>query len=495
VPSYVLYCGTLLARARSMLVIGRTATPCASFALLALLALPLELARRSATVATSTDAACTEALAGTIRFDSASRRFQGCDGVGWSLLAFCCAPERPAPPRLSVSADCDLWLGWKPPRAHGSPVTSYSLVAATAPSSHAVAAPRVVYRGAQLGCCVADLGARLNGVWFTVTAHAVGGDSEPSEPVQLQRAPAPVAFEAEDEGTCDLGTGDVLRVFFDQPTNRAGEGQHGERSVLGPETVERLLSFSSSVGALTGRWRSAEVLELRVAPGAPPSQHGDPLLQHLVVNVRPEGGVSVAPPALSLPASGGSPPLRVPSCFLEGFEAAQLGTAWVIESTDLSAYSVSLDEHVHRSGRHALRLEGGRSASFDGLRAQLPPNARPRHVAFWVRASAIGNLGYLSLGGGSLQSSALFFHLRADGSAGLLSATGGWTHGAYRPLRWVHVQIDIEWPYRSVDLRLDGTLVASDVGFASSDVQHADEIHLFNFDEGTAWFDDIVIRL
>ena len=35
--------------------------------------------------------ACEQVQAGTIRFDHGTRRFQGCDGVAWSLLAFCSA--------------------------------------------------------------------------------------------------------------------------------------------------------------------------------------------------------------------------------------------------------------------------------------------------------------------------------------------------------------------------------------------------------------------
>lgn len=67
--------------------------------------------------------------------------------------------------------------------------------------------------------------------------------------------------------------------------------------------------------------------------------------------------------------------------------------------------------------------------------------------------------------------------------------------GQFEEQTWLHVRIDIEWPYRRADLWLDGKLIESGVGFASAEAQHADEIHLFNFDAGTVWWDDIVIRL
>ena len=36
-------------------------------------------------------------------------------------------------------------------------------------------------------------------------------------------------------------------------------------------------------------------------------------------------------------------------------------------------------------------------------------------------------------------------------------------------------------------------LIESGVGFASAAPQHADEIHLFNFDAGTVWWDDLTM--
>ena len=89
-------------------------------------------------------------------------------------------------------------------------------------------------------------------------------------------------------------------------------------------------------------------------------------------------------------------------CFLEGFEAETV-SSWAIESIDVSAYTVAVDTEVVRSGRHSLRLTGGSSVNFDGLRATLPSHARPRNIAFWLRTSAEGNVGYLTLGGISIQ--------------------------------------------------------------------------------------------
>ena len=67
---------------------------------------------------------CTSETAGTIFFDTAERRFKGCDGSYWSSLAFCCAPGQPEPPRLSRhTADrrTSIKLSWSPPEARGSP--------------------------------------------------------------------------------------------------------------------------------------------------------------------------------------------------------------------------------------------------------------------------------------------------------------------------------------------------------------------------------------
>ena len=137
----------------------------------------------------------------------------------------------------------------------------------------------------------------------------------------------------------------------------------------------RLLSFSSSLGAVTGVWREADLLELRMAPGAS-ALRDNPFTQHLTATTLPEGGLTVEKhdnhPALSLPSHATSPPLTVKGCFLEGFEGAQGMGSWVIESADAAAYTVLLDADVVHSGGHSLRLSGGSSMNFDGLSSKLP---------------------------------------------------------------------------------------------------------------------------
>ena len=85
--------------------------------------------------------------------------------------------------------------------------------------------------------------------------------------------------------------------------------------------------------------------------------------------------------------------------------------------------------------------------------------------------------------------------VQPDGTAGLRSSSGEWVSGAYSPLQWLHVRIDIEWPYRRAHLWLDGAPVANPVAFASDDALDADSIHLFNVDQGVVWWDDVVISL
>jgi len=41
------------------------------------------------------------------------------------------------------------------------------------------------------------------------------------------------------------------------------------------------------------------------------------------VRIKPEGLALVAPPGLSLAADSSSPPLKVPGCFVDGFEVRQ----------------------------------------------------------------------------------------------------------------------------------------------------------------------------
>ena len=46
-----------------------------------------------------------------------------------------------------------------------------------------------------------------------------------------------------------------------------------------------------------------------------------------------------------------------------------------------------------------------------------------------------------------------------------------------------------------LELTLDGQLISNDVEFAWEGSQSPLELHLFNFDSGTVWWDDFVITL
>ena len=149
---------------------------------------PLELVQPS----------CNPSTAGAIFFDSVEKQFKGCDGSYWSSLAFCCAPGRPDPPRLSREEEewetthpewthgSSLQLSWSAPEARGSPVSAYSVSRGLLNVSAGGATTWVeVCRGAALSCSVhgIDPSARYS---FVLTAYAAGGTSEPSEPAELQ---------------------------------------------------------------------------------------------------------------------------------------------------------------------------------------------------------------------------------------------------------------------------------------------------------------------
>ena len=53
-----------------------------------------------------------------------------------------------------------------------------------------------------------------------------------------------------------------------------------------------MLHFSSPVGPLVGRWRQADLLELRMAPGAA-ALEVNPFSQELTAITRPGGGIAV----------------------------------------------------------------------------------------------------------------------------------------------------------------------------------------------------------
>ena len=61
------------------------------------------------------------------------------------------------------------------------------------------------------------------------------------------------------------------------------------------------------------------IKELQLRGAGPPS----PPFAEVRVRIKPEGLALVAPPGLSLAADSSSPPLKVPGCFVDGFEVRQ----------------------------------------------------------------------------------------------------------------------------------------------------------------------------
>ena len=51
------------------------------------------------------------------------------------------------------------------------------------------------------------------------------------------------------------------------------------------------------------------------------------------------------------------------------------------------------------------------------------------------------------------------------------------------------------WYERGIGEEQAHELVQRGVGFASAAAHAAEQVHLFNFDRGTVWWDDVVIRL
>ena len=133
---------------------------------------------------------------------------------------------------------------------HGSPITEYSvhLTRKGVPE-----APQEIWRGSELNCCIGQLEAS-GSVELSLVAHAVGGSSAASPPVELLPAPQPIDFDVVDDGSCSFTASDRLKLRFDQPTNRVGAV--GNSSEVNPASVAQLLEFVPPVGPMRGRCRA-----------------------------------------------------------------------------------------------------------------------------------------------------------------------------------------------------------------------------------------------
>jgi hypothetical protein len=65
--------------------------------------------------------------------------------------------------------------------------------------------------------------------------------------------------------------------------------------------------------------------------------------------------------------------------------------------------------------------------------------------------------------------------------------------GPYTPFQWHDVSFDLDWHWRTLAVRIDGSLCAVNVPFRSTTATTLTQIHAYNFHSSISWYDSIVM--
>ncbi len=181
--------------------------------------------------------------------------------------------------------------------------------------------------------------------------------------------------------------------------------------------------------------------------------------------------------------------------FMDNFEDGN-SEGWKVERGFAGPYNQQVTTSSAAAGQYSFTLVGGNQKHVDGYSYAFPRfSMRPDQINFSVRNSAankaggcfaVGNDG-LGLGVG------VRFYMGPSGRMGLFDRNEGFQGTNYVANRWYRVSLVFDWTRRRVNCFVDGQQIASNVPFRSPYLNDVASLHLYNFDNTQAWWDEIEI--
>jgi hypothetical protein len=140
----------------------------------------------------------------------------------------------------------------------------------------------------------------------------------------------------------------------------------------------------------------------------------------------------------------------------------------------------------------SLRIDG--ACGHFGGRYYDVGGWNPTGIELYLRSAAT-NLhdGYIVFGDDDLTNNNGIIYFMADGWGSLSLVSDGWFYdcGAYNAYQWYRISFTVDWDCKVVDVYVDGVLKHRDVPFRSPGTTEVTKIHVYNFSNSTAWWDEI----
>jgi len=178
--------------------------------------------------------------------------------------------------------------------------------------------------------------------------------------------------------------------------------------------------------------------------------------------------------------------------FLADFEDGD-STGWNSDEGQ-GTYLQSVTTQTAATGRYSLSLTGGNRQHLDGLRYVFPRFVmRPDEIHFAVRASETNKAaGFFGVGNdsGAAGLGALFY-MGPSGRMGVFEESAGFRGTNYVANQWYHVSLLFDWVRGRIACAIDGQTIATNFPFHNRFFADVASLHLYNFDNTQAWWDEI----
>jgi hypothetical protein len=178
--------------------------------------------------------------------------------------------------------------------------------------------------------------------------------------------------------------------------------------------------------------------------------------------------------------------------FLQNFEDGN-STGWNSDEGQ-GAYSQSVTTQTAAMGRYSLSLIGGNRQHLDGLRYVFSRFVmRPDEIRFSVRASETNKAGgFFGVGNDSGASGlGALFYMGPSGRMGVFEENAGFRGTNYVANQWYHVSLLFDWVRKRIACAVDGQTIATNFPFHFTFLEDVVSLHLYNFDNTQAWWDEI----
>jgi hypothetical protein len=178
------------------------------------------------------------------------------------------------------------------------------------------------------------------------------------------------------------------------------------------------------------------------------------------------------------------------SLLYDGFESGSLLPNWLLGT---GTYTRSVNGTTPGVGSFNFEQTGS-SAFYQGTYSTFT-SGQPGYISFWMRTNTTNAAnGYLVIGDANITSDNGILFCYFNSTSGLRFYG---TSGSNIPIvanQWYHVEAkNINWTSRTMDIYVNNVLELPSWPFRSATATSMDRIHLFNLNNATAMYDDILI--